>query len=191
MKLHWHKFFSEAPNCFNQKNHWHLSMWCDIHAVHSRFYTKGIKIYVFLFVFQKKNLCNCFAQILVKYFFFTLQKPDRLSLSLSLSPPIFNNFIVTIFFSPSIFSNFIATNYYFFFLFFSPISATQLPPFFFLYSNFDNLVPQLPLNFLPPPHQFSQLDYHNYFFTLVHSLGHSFNHLGMGNFRFWIEISMM
>ena len=51
MKLHWHKFFSEAPNCFNQKNHWHLSMWCDIHAVHSRFYTKGIKIYVFLFVF--------------------------------------------------------------------------------------------------------------------------------------------
>ena len=69
MKLHWQKFFSEAPNCFNQKNHWHLSMWCDIHAMHSRFYTKGIKIYVFLFVFQKKNLCNCFAQILVKYFF--------------------------------------------------------------------------------------------------------------------------
>ena len=99
MKLHWHKFFSEAPNCFNQKNHWHLSMWCDIHAVHSRFYTKGIKIYVFLFVFQKKNLCNCFAQILVKYFFLHCRNLIAyISLSLSLSPPIFNNFIVTIFF---------------------------------------------------------------------------------------------
>ena len=60
------------------------------------------------------------------------------------SPSIFSISITTFFFLP-IFSNFIITNQ--FFSLFSSISATPLPQFFFLYSNFGNLAAIIPIKF--------------------------------------------
>ena len=83
------------------------------------------------------------------------------------SPSIFSISITTFFFLP-IFSNFIITNQ--FFSLFSSISATLLPQFFFLYSNFGNLAATIP--FFPS--------------------GHSHNHLGsFGQLAFWARILMM
>ena len=130
MKLHdihiWHKFFSEAPNCFGQKNHWHLSMWCGIYAMHSRFYMKGIIIFVFFFFFffflRIRIYVLVFAFPLPHFFFFQFSVTSLLQI---------NFFLYFLQFQQLHCHNF---------FFFTPILATWLS--------------QFPLNFFSPPPQF-------------------------------------